>query len=414
VRTLADTFMFKVHDAIAPLPGAVEARGLLVETALEYLNTLAPEAGDDRSLQLDLAKAYSKVADYQGQAYNPNVGKQREAIASYGKSIELAEFVTAAEPNNVSAQEVLGIALRAQGRLLLIIGETKGALEISARALSIFERLAKRQPGSASSRNLVNAYLARGLILDYTGDEAGTRVVLGKAIALMEQVYQNSPNDLDVARQLNVAYSTYASTMLGPTRDDAAIDELVAAHAKALAVSERVMQESPAANVHVINNLIGDHGNLVLALNIKGDFREAYAHCQRGRELARLLNADTSNAQRSIDKAQAETHCARALRGLGEHAESERVTREVYAILERLEKENDNLYVTFHFGAALELLGSFSEQRRDWSRAREQYAKALERFKVVQDAVTLDYGDIAWIDQARTGLARVEGRLAER
>ena len=45
VRKLADTFVFQVHDAIEDLPGSTAARQLLVTTALEYLNTLAGEAG---------------------------------------------------------------------------------------------------------------------------------------------------------------------------------------------------------------------------------------------------------------------------------------------------------------------------------------------------------------------------------
>jgi tetratricopeptide (TPR) repeat protein len=414
VRKLADTFMFKVHDAIATLPGAVEARGLLVETALEYLNTLAPEAGDDRSLQLDLAKAYSKVADYQGRANATNAGKQQEAIASYGKSIELAQRVVTAEPDNLDAQAVLGMGLRSQGRLLLMIGETQGALDSSARAVTIFERLAKLQPGPASSRNLVRAYQLQGPVLDITGDEAGAHAIMRKAIALMEEVHQRFPSDPEITRQLSVTYSMYAVTLLGPVRDEAAIDELIAVLTKAMAASEKSMQAFPTANVDAIRTLMADHSNLTNALNLKPNFREAYAHCERARELARLLSADAKDAQTSLDRAMLETNCARALRGMNEHAKAERLTEEIYAMLERIEKENDNLSVTLHFGAALELLGSFSERRQEWSRAREQYAAALARFKVVQDAVTLDFGDVGWIEQARAGLARAEAKLARR
>ena len=137
-------------------------------------------------------------------------------------------------------------------------------------------------------------------------------------------------------------------------------------------------------------------------------------HCERSRELARHFARDARNLQASIDVVMTETNCARALRGAGDHAQSERVALGNYAALERLEKENDTLYVTFHTGAALELLGSFSERRQDFARAREQYAKALERFKVVTDAVTLDYSDVFFIDQARQGLARCEARPVAR
>jgi hypothetical protein len=230
----------------------------------------------------------------------------------------------------------------------------------------------------------------------------------------MEEVYQRFPSDPEITRQLSVVYSTYAVTLLGPTRDEAAIDEVIATFTKTKAVSEKAIQEFPTANVDAIRTLMADHSNLTSALNLKPNFRDAYAHCERARELARLLSADAKDAQTPLDKAMLETNCARALRGMNEHAKAERLTGEIYAILERLEKENDNLSVTFQFGVALELLGSFSERRQEWSRARDQYAAALARFKVIQDAVTLDFGDIALIDQARAGLARAEAKLARR
>ena len=103
VRKLADTFVFQVHDAIKDLPGSTAARELLVTTALEYLNTLAAEAGNDRELQQDLAAAYEKVADIQGQAYGPaNTGAPRRALDSYAKAIALLEPIVAADPDKPS------------------------------------------------------------------------------------------------------------------------------------------------------------------------------------------------------------------------------------------------------------------------------------------------------------------------
>src|SRR5262249_51358545 len=41
VRRLANSFLFEFHDAIRDLPGATEARSLVVRRALEYLDSLA-------------------------------------------------------------------------------------------------------------------------------------------------------------------------------------------------------------------------------------------------------------------------------------------------------------------------------------------------------------------------------------
>ena len=52
VRSLADSLIFDVHDSIQDLPGAIPARKLIVEKALQYLDRLALESRNDRSLQL--------------------------------------------------------------------------------------------------------------------------------------------------------------------------------------------------------------------------------------------------------------------------------------------------------------------------------------------------------------------------
>ena len=66
VRQLANSFLFEFHDAIVNLPGSTPARNLVVTKALEYLDGLAAEASGDAALQKELAAAYDKVGDVQG------------------------------------------------------------------------------------------------------------------------------------------------------------------------------------------------------------------------------------------------------------------------------------------------------------------------------------------------------------
>jgi serine/threonine protein kinase len=61
VRKLANSLLFEVHSAIENLPGATSARELLTKRALEYLDKLAAEAGDDPQLQRELAAAYESA-----------------------------------------------------------------------------------------------------------------------------------------------------------------------------------------------------------------------------------------------------------------------------------------------------------------------------------------------------------------
>jgi serine/threonine protein kinase len=65
VRGIANSLMLELHDAIKNLPGAMAARQLVIQRALQYLDSLAGEPGADLSLKSELAKAYEKVGELQ-------------------------------------------------------------------------------------------------------------------------------------------------------------------------------------------------------------------------------------------------------------------------------------------------------------------------------------------------------------
>src|SRR5262249_47686282 len=60
VRQLAHSILFDYHDGVKDLPGATPVRSRLVHDALDYLDRLAGEVGDDQTLQKELAAAYQR------------------------------------------------------------------------------------------------------------------------------------------------------------------------------------------------------------------------------------------------------------------------------------------------------------------------------------------------------------------
>ena len=86
VRKLANTFLFEFDGKIQNITGTTEARELLVKTALEYLDSLAREAGNEAEFQYELASAYARVGDVQGYTRMNNLGHSTEALASYHKA----------------------------------------------------------------------------------------------------------------------------------------------------------------------------------------------------------------------------------------------------------------------------------------------------------------------------------------
>ena len=89
VRQLADTLIFKVHDAVAPLPGSTPVRKMLVAEGLGYLERLSPEAQQDSGLALELARAYGRIGAVQGRPNSPNLGDAAGAVKSYEKAESL-------------------------------------------------------------------------------------------------------------------------------------------------------------------------------------------------------------------------------------------------------------------------------------------------------------------------------------
>ena len=89
VRSLANAFIFDVHDQIQYLPGATEARRAIVGTALRYLENLRQEAGADAALRLEVAAAYERIGDVQGGPAQSNLGDSRGALGSYRRAEDM-------------------------------------------------------------------------------------------------------------------------------------------------------------------------------------------------------------------------------------------------------------------------------------------------------------------------------------
>jgi tetratricopeptide (TPR) repeat protein len=142
VRKLANRFLFDFHDQIRDLPGSTAAREMVVATALEYLDSLSKDAGNDPDLQWELAKAYERVGEVQGDPGVPSLGQTRAAHESYKRSATMQQdlfdrgFTSADRRQSLS--HIYGRVM-ATARLVGTPQEALGAAERSveyARAVS--------------------------------------------------------------------------------------------------------------------------------------------------------------------------------------------------------------------------------------------------------------------------------------
>jgi serine/threonine protein kinase/tetratricopeptide (TPR) repeat protein len=251
VRRVANSFMFEVHDAIANLAGSTSARELVVKRALEYLDGLAREAGNDPSLQRELAEAYHRLAEIQGSPTDANLGDTAGALesfrkalalreslvasrqatvedrrmlaATYGKlsalgsdpaaridyarkALEIREALSAAEPENALLRSSLAISYHDVGLALSASGNVDDALESYRKMQVIYEALSAAEPGNAlRRRNLALACKRVAALLYKSGDLSGSITNYRRAEAIDEALAATDPSDAQA--RLDLTYS---------------------------------------------------------------------------------------------------------------------------------------------------------------------------------------------------------------
>ena len=109
VRELTNTYLRDVYDAAANLPGATAVRKLLVENSLKHISALESEANDSIEFQRDLAWAYQKFGDVQGDYLGANLGDTQGAVESYRRALRLRQKIAA----GVTIEKTKGNSCRA-------------------------------------------------------------------------------------------------------------------------------------------------------------------------------------------------------------------------------------------------------------------------------------------------------------
>lgn len=141
VRQLANKVLFDVYGSIANLPGAVEARRVVVATAMEYLNALSKDATNDPGLAWELAEAYTRVAEVQGLD-SVSFGRHRDALESSFKATQLAEAVLAKQGLTDAQKERLLVTYDNQVfQMTITLSEVKGARQVAEKAMRLSEAL---------------------------------------------------------------------------------------------------------------------------------------------------------------------------------------------------------------------------------------------------------------------------------
>jgi serine/threonine protein kinase len=214
VRHLSNALLFEIAPKIERLEGSTEAREALVRRALEYLDSLGQESGDDAQLQSELAAAYEKVGEIQGAPRKPNLSDFSGALVSYGKANRIRRRLLEGNPNDFDQQQRLAANLAASSYIREWTSEVTGALEDSKKALDIYEKLVVERPESVEVA-LATAEAQLDLATIHYFNDQLTEVYppLRKALESLEKIRRTNPGKTDVLRLLGRGYCDLGMTL---------------------------------------------------------------------------------------------------------------------------------------------------------------------------------------------------------
>jgi serine/threonine protein kinase len=380
VRKLANTFLFDFHDKIQNLPGSTEARELVVKTALEYLDSLAQEAGGDKSLQLELAAAYVKVGDVQGNPFIPNLGQTAAALASYRKALGMTEKLAARNPAEVQILRPLSMYYYKVGDVEMHSGETGNAIENFRLGLRVAGKVLELQPGrpenyrllTGGNNRLGDAELKTGAVADALSHyQAGVQIA--------ERWRAEAPSD-SASLTFAIGYERVGDALV--RRGDLA--EAMKSYLQVMKIREDFFNKQPGntlsrRNLFIIyitlGAVLGDDETINL-----GDQPQALQYFRKALAIAEEdLAADPKDAQARSDLSVAHDRVAGLLyesdpvRGAEESRQALALTQALLAASpDNFEFRRNQVICHLDLGRALHKLGELDEARRQLQQAVEE------------------------------------------
>lgn len=343
VRELAHSVLFNYHDEIAALPGSTKVRERLVKDALKYLDNLSQEAGNDAGLLRELATAYEKIGQVQGNSYYSNLGDIPGAIRSYRRSLEIREALLAANPANRELRQEAAASYEGVGdmhytvgdlpagltsyrRALQLreetgisdvadelavaeldtrigdisgmegyanLGDLAGAFEYYRKAEELIERVTRDGSPSPETLTIAANTLTHAAILAYaSGDVPGTIAPARRAIEIANQLRAAEPNNQSYLDLLLEARNVLRYGLV----DNKQVQEAIDISRSVLSELESEIARDPK-NISLRRNLAVTHNSLGRDLLLAGDAAGAIEHHQRALSICRNGLAGTGEEE---------------------------------------------------------------------------------------------------------------------
>jgi tetratricopeptide (TPR) repeat protein/tRNA A-37 threonylcarbamoyl transferase component Bud32 len=207
VQRIAHAVLYDIHDAIRDLPGSMQARQVVVKTALDYLDELSRDASGDRGLQRELAAAYARIGDVRGSPETSNLGDIAGALDSYGKARKLLDAALARAPGDRQAElERLKVIMQTGMVESQKVGS--GAIDTSREGLRLAEAALVRYPGDLEFEDrLADLCQLASTVQRVSGDSNSALANASRGLELLLRLRSARPDDREIQRKLAAVYA---------------------------------------------------------------------------------------------------------------------------------------------------------------------------------------------------------------
>ncbi len=307
IRQLASTFLFELHDDIADLPGSTAAREHLVTRSLEYLDRLAQDAdaNADPSFLLEIATAYRKVGDVQGNPTNANLGQTQAALASYYKATTTAQSVLDTNPDDPEARRTLALIQEKLSDVEAATGNLQAADSAMRQAVALYQTITQTHPEKPENwTQYAIGLIKQGDLMgnpnfSNLGDSLAALALYHRAQPLLDSLYAVDSSQANVFRLRGLIHERIGTIYDLMDQNDAALE----AFQTSLELREAYAAQH-ASNTNAIRDLAVAHekmGDMFVKANRLG---EALRRYDQSKDIFEdLWQADTVNAQARLSLA---------------------------------------------------------------------------------------------------------------
>jgi tetratricopeptide (TPR) repeat protein len=293
VRDLTNSLIFDVHDQIFDLTGATGAREFIVSRAMEYLESLGADAGDDLDLLEELESGWVRLANIQGTG-SANLGDLEDARQSYAKSLELIERLLRADPSSPDYRLRLAGNLYSQAYILVREAHHEEAAAMLKRPLDVCTTLVAENPANRSARALLGDI--HGVLgdIDHLQGRLDSAVTHARSqIETYDRLLAGDPENLGPLGELAGAHITLVERLWNAGELEPALDHGRQAHEVALQLT-RLRPE----NVNFRSRRVITLALLSRVLLARGEHEQGLTTVEEALALGReLADADPDNAE---------------------------------------------------------------------------------------------------------------------